>query len=87
MSSKAIHIVIAYSLDTDSCINTIRIFMCRIRQVQHVRSDNGTNFVGTDRELREALYALNQGKIQDALLQEGIQQSFNHPVASHHGGV
>jgi hypothetical protein len=40
---------------------------------KHVRSDNGTNFIGTERDLRAALSALNQGKIQDALPQEEIQ--------------
>ncbi|KAK0145451.1 hypothetical protein N1851_015639 [Merluccius polli] len=56
-------------------------------QVSHLRSDNGTNFIGAERELREALAALNHSKIQDAFLQEGIKWSFNPPTASHHGGV
>ena len=36
----------------------------------HVTSDNGTNFIGTERELRETLSAFNQGNIQHALRQE-----------------
>ena len=87
MTSRAVHIEVANSLDTDSCLNALRRFICRRGQVKHIRSDNGTNFVGTQRELKEALAKLNQQRIQGALLQKGIQWSFNSPGASHHGGV
>ena len=46
-----------------------------------------TNFVGAEKELRGALASLNHNQIQRVLLQHGIQWSFNHPAASHHGGV
>nr|XP_021331052.1 uncharacterized protein LOC110439398 [Danio rerio] len=39
------------------------------------------------RELREALSALNQEKIQRALLQKGVDWSFNPPSSPHFGGV
>lgn len=87
MACRAVHLEVAYSLDTDSCINALRRFTCRRGQVSNLRSDNGTNFVGAERELREALVALNHHKIQAAFLQEGIKWSFNPPTASHHGGV
>ena len=87
MACRAVHLEVAYSLDTDSCINALRRFICRRGQVSHLRSDNGTNFIGAERELREALAALNHSKIQNAFLQEGIKWSFNPPTASHHGGV
>lgn len=87
MACRAVHLEVAYSLDTDSCINALRRFVCRRGQVSHLRSDNGTNFIGAERELREALAALNHSKIQRAFLQEGIKWSFNPPTASHHGGV
>ena len=87
MASRAVHLEMAYSLDTSSCINALRRFISRRGQVTHIRSDNGTNFVGAERELREALSALNQKKIQNTLLQSGIKWSFNTPAASHHGGV
>lgn len=87
MSSRAVHLEVAYSLDTDSCIHALRRFICRRGQVKHIRSDNGTNLVGAHTELKKALSSLNQGKIQGTLLPDGIQWSFNPPAASHHGGV
>ena len=45
LSTRAIHLEKADSLDTDSCINAIRRFVARRGQVQEVRSDNGTNLV------------------------------------------
>ena len=87
ITSRAVHIEVANSLDTDSCLNALRRFICRRGQVKRIRSDNGTNFVGAQRELKEALAKMNQQRIQGALLQKGIQWSFNPPGASHHGGV
>lgn len=49
-------------------------------------SDNGTNLVGVERELREALSLLNHGQIQQRLSARGITWNFNPPFGSHHGG-
>ena len=87
LTSRAIHLEVANTLDTDSCINAIRRFICRRGQVLSIRSDNGTNFVGANREMREALAALNDNRIQGALVQDGVTWNFNPPAASHHGGV
>ena len=87
LSSRAVHLEVAQSLDTDTCINAIRRFVSRRGQVAQIRSDNGTNFVGAERELREALAALNQDRMKGVLLQDGIHWSFNPPTGSHHGGV
>lgn len=87
MSSRVVHLEVAYTLDTDSCINALRRFICRRGQVSTIRSDNGTNFVGTGRELREALASLDHNKVQRAMAQEGIKWIFNPPAASHHGGI
>ncbi len=87
MTSRAVHLEVAHSLDTDSCIQAIRRFICRRGQVKHMRSDNGTNLVGAERELRKALSALNQDHIQRSLRHRGIEWSFNPPGASHHGGM
>ncbi|XP_030596228.1 uncharacterized protein LOC115787620 [Archocentrus centrarchus] len=87
MACRAVHLEVANSLGTDACINAIRRFISRRGQVIHIRSDNGTNFVGAERELREALASLNHEQIQGALISNGVEWSFNPPAGSHHGGV
>ena len=87
LTVRAVHIEIAHSLDTDSCINAIRRFICRRGQVKILRSDNGTNFVAAEKELRKALENLDQIKIQNAMTKKGIKWIFNTPAASHQGGV
>lgn len=85
MASRAVHLEVAVSLDIDVCIKALRRFISRRGQVTSRTSDNGTNFIRADRELKEALTALNQDKIQRALLQAGIKWSFNPPAGSRHG--
>lgn len=87
MASRAVHLEVAYSLDTDGCINALRRFISRRGQVVHIRSDNGTNFIGANRELKEAIFAWNDKQIEKELLQVGVQWSFNPPAGSHYGGA
>lgn len=87
IASRAVHLEVAFTLDTDSCIHALRRFICRRGHVSSLSSDNGTNFIRAERELREALDGLNQNKIQNAMLQQGIRWNFNPLAGSHHGGV
>lgn len=87
MAIRAVHLEVVASLDTDSFINALRRFIAQRRQVVELRSDNGTNFVGAERELKKAIQEWNTAKMEDALLQQGIKWMFNTPAASNHGGV
>ncbi|XP_041357495.1 uncharacterized protein LOC121374456 [Gigantopelta aegis] len=87
LNIRAVHLEVASSLDTDSCINAIRRFIARRGSPKLIRSDNGTNLVGSEREFREELSNLNQTKLHSSLLKKGIDWYFNTPAASHHGGV
>ena len=52
-----------------------------------MRSDNGTNFVGANAELKQAFKELDQEQIGRFTSNHGINWCFNAPAASHHGGV
>ncbi|KAL7880984.1 hypothetical protein SRHO_G00032380 [Serrasalmus rhombeus] len=56
-------------------------------QVQELRSDNDTNFVGGEHELRQVMEEWNQERIADALALKGVKWIFNPPTGSHHGGA
>lgn len=87
LAIRAVHIELASSLDTDSCINAIRRFIARRGQVKEIRSDNGTNFVAANRELKAAIADWNTSEFQHLFHQHGIKWTFNPPTASHHGGA
>ena len=87
MTARAIHVEIAYSLDTDSFLNALRRFIARRGEPKQIRSDNGGNFVKGEKDLREAIRQWNQEKIHAFLLQKDIKWIFNPPAGSHHGGV
>ena len=65
----------------------LRRFIARRGRPALIWSDNGTNFVGGERELREAIAAWNQEQIDNVLSQQNIQWKFNPPTASHMGGA
>ena len=52
-----------------------------------MRSDNGTNFIGADREFKYALKQLDQLKITTFLSNQMIEWKFNPPVSPWMGGV
>ena len=54
-----------------------RQFIGRRGQVKEIRSDNGTNFTGGERELRESIGSWNHNKIHKVLLQKNIKWIFN----------
>lgn len=87
LASRAVHLEVAASLDTSSYINALRRFIARRGQVTKMRSDNGTNFVGAERELAEAISSWNLLQIHNSMLQKNVDWQFNPPAGSHHGGV
>ena len=90
MASREVHLEVSNSLETDSFINALRRFICRRGPVRQLRSDQGTNFIGAKKELREALQAMDQWKISSEMLKEDcdwVTFKMNPPSASLAGGV
>ena len=85
--SKAIHIEIANSLSTDSCINAIRRLVCIRGPVRQIRSDCGSNILASAKEIGQVI---NQEEVQRRMSQEGcdyIMFKPNVPAASYQGGI
>ena len=87
LARHAVHIEVAYSLDTDSFLMALRRFVARQGQVKEIRSDNRTNFTSGERELHESISNWNHAKIHEALLQKGMKWIFSPLYGLHHGGV
>ena len=73
MASRAIHIETANTLETDSFINALRRFQAERGPIRQLRSDRGTNFVGAQRELQEALSEMDEDKVRNTLLEENCE--------------
>ena len=87
LTSRAIHLEVLDSMDQDSFVNAVRRFVARRGPVRRMWSDNGTNLVAAERELREALQQLKPDELTQILATKGIEWTFNPPHASHFGGV
>ena len=87
LTMRAIHIEIAHSLNTDSFLNALRRFIARRGTPKQIFSDNGTNFVGAAKILKDFLQGLNSEKIDHYCSRRNIEWNFNLPTASHMGGA
>lgn len=87
LTARAGHIEVAHSLTTDSFIAAFQRFISRRGIPEKVYSDNGTNLVGGDREIRELMREWNQSQIDEYMVQQDIEWCFNPPYASHRGGA
>ena len=65
----------------------LRQFISRRGPPKEIWSDRGTNFVGANRELKEAIAHWNEETIERQLQQKGIKWVFQPPAAPHMSGV
>ena len=86
-ATRAVHLEVAHSLDTDSFINALERFIARRGEPKEIWSDNGTNFVGAETEMKRTIQQWNQTQIHQHLLRRQIDWHFNTPRASHMGGL
>jgi hypothetical protein len=86
MATRAIHLELASNLSTDAMIVALRNFIFRRGQVSDIYSDNGTNFVGANKELKAEWLQISQNMAEKATKFE-ITWHFNPPSAPNFGGA
>ena len=87
LSTRAVHLEVAFGLDTNSFLNAFTRFTSRRGVPKETVSDCGTNFVGAVNELKELTSELDQDKIQQSTANRGVTWRFNPPGAPHFGGI
>ncbi|XP_037927451.1 uncharacterized protein LOC119661993 [Teleopsis dalmanni] len=86
LTVRAVHIDIVDSLSTDAFLVSFRSFINRRGTPVRMRSDNGTNFIGAQRELCADKRFLDVNDISEEATQLGIEWIFNCPQNPSAGG-
>ena len=84
---RALHIDIVPKPDNDSCLNASLRFIAQRDKPVKLISDNGTNFVGAEKELAVYIAVWNKEQTEENLFQQGIIWKFNSPAAPQFRGV
>lgn len=91
MPTKAAHIELVSNLTTDAFVGALKRFWARRGYPSNIYCDNGTNFVGADRELRKMLQQFNtqqhKSSVAEVSSQLGIQFHFIPPRSPSFGGL
>ena len=86
-ASRAVHIEVAHSLETDSFIQALRRFICRRGPFREIRCDRGKNFIGAEAELKKTNDEIDDQKVKAELLKAKIDWIKNPASASNFGGM
>ncbi|XP_058840825.1 uncharacterized protein LOC131696295 [Topomyia yanbarensis] len=82
LTVRAVHVEVTHNLTTESCIKCIRRFICRRGSPAEIYSDNGTNFQGAARLLKEQI---DQLAVTFTCID--TKWIFNPPGTPHMGGA
>lgn len=87
MCLRAVHIKVIEAMSTSSYINALRRFFVIRGPAKQIRSNCGTNFIGTSRELVMDLSNPGFKRVEEYLNTQNCTWVFNPPHASHMGGA
>ncbi|XP_062549816.1 uncharacterized protein LOC134214463 [Armigeres subalbatus] len=86
LTTRAVHVEVAHSLSTPSCVKCVRRFVCRRGAPAEIYTDNGTNFHGAERMLRAQLEKLHIDTAA-TFTNTNTKWIFIPPSAPHMGGA
>ncbi|GFU71099.1 integrase catalytic domain-containing protein [Trichonephila clavipes] len=88
MVTKACHLKIVTDLSGEAFITTLKRFFSRRGKSERIFSDNATNFVGTQLELKRLREIMSNcdNNLCNFLSEERVEWSFIPPRAPNHGG-
>ena len=87
LACRAVHLEMAYGLDTDSFLKAFFRMTNRRGYPIEVVSDNAGNFSAAEKELKKLWSKINQKKIQSCFANHRITWSFIPPLTPHFGRV
>ncbi|XP_046666600.1 uncharacterized protein LOC124358342 [Homalodisca vitripennis] len=91
LATKAVHLEVVTDMTSEAFIAAFKRFISRRGIVTNMYSDNGTNFVGAERELRELQDLFTNEEHQRRIVEEStahlIKWHFIPPRSPHFGGL
>ena len=87
LTTRAVHIEVAQSMDTESCLAAVTRFNARHGYPSTIICDNGKKFAGTTNELKIFMNEWDKAKIDSDLAKKKIVWKFNPPGAPHFGWI
>ena len=86
LNTRAVHLELAVDLSTMEFIQVLRRFFSIRGYPAVLLSDNGSQMVGAERELREMVEDLDSDKLRDFCAERSINWLFTAPAAPHQNG-
>ena len=86
LTMRALHLEVADNLTTESFILALSRFIARKGHVKIIISDNGSNFISREYELRALVKDLDNKRITHHLDSKNITWKFNAPLSPWMGG-
>lgn len=87
IATKAVHIELVEDMTTEAFIGSLKRFIARRGLPSDIYSDNGRNFVGAEREIRQMFADPESEKRIQKVTSKGITWHFIPPRALHFGGL
>ena len=84
--TRAVHLEVCQTLDTDSCLLAVRRFVSRRGYPELIISDNGSNFTSAKKMLDLSKISIDNDYIKSQLQQQNNTWKMNPPLAPHFGG-
>ncbi|XP_038111766.1 uncharacterized protein LOC119767368 [Culex quinquefasciatus] len=85
LTVRAVHLEVVHTLSTESCKMAVRRFVARRGSPVEIHSDNGTNFQGASRELKDEIEVIGKN-LAETFTNSNTKWLFIPPSAPHFGG-
>ena len=86
LNTRAVHLELAVDCSTDEFLQVLRRFYAVRGKPHLIQSDNGTQFVGAEKELRRMIQGWDKDKLKEYCAEEQVAWRFITPLAPHHNG-
>ena len=87
LTALAVRVEVVPSMDPSSCVMGVGRFVSRRCTPAMNRSDNGRNFIGAEKELRDCIEKWNKLNLSAELAHKEVKWRFSPPSALHQVGI